>query len=807
MNELEELLAQVKPSPTSPFTNKKYSPAAEKEETPLFSLFNNKEKILTNSDNSSPLDMINLIPEDKISSTSKLMDRIKEKNKKIISHEFPSVENKKMKRTETDSNVVALSDREINCIPESKQRKSKNSPSKSQKSTEIDDKLNGKLNGKLNDKLSDSMSEKLSDKFSENFGRKDDEDDDDDDGGPVGLGIRQPSFSNLTTGHLIPKGLDEADINLDKVEEEDDPVIVLTKKTEVQDVLVGLNVRQSSMANFNLTSNNINDEYLVDKNENTKQNNQIDTPLFNEVNIAEVLAKRNAERYKKMGYDPNMNMVRNNSLQNFQLSSSLEKKNTPYRNSSMATFFPISSISENGNEINKLSPNKNTRKIKRVTSSGIEYYDDKQNCIYDSKNNFEDESDEIDEQANNKSKNEKRNEKTCKDLNNGWNANPFTPGLMTPDIEMSEENTPQLPADFHLDLHELAETRGYDDDKGSQRIPERLRYVIEQETPRISQESVTYLALCGIDIVGYRESKVQDAIVKMRQIEKKCIYCGFVNESAYVQDILDNTIKKLKDLKRYETMPSHTEANNNLISAQNEYALLTKAWESKKAEINTELELALNDLKMKFEHEKNEINKKWNSKSLKNRYNKPSPTLIDMKYVAKKMMNQHRFEEVAQVAKTIKRKEINESNEASDRMKKGYQSALNQLKKKYAIEEKTIRSQFDTRLSQAERQAKIEMLPFQRKVDKFSTKKENIEETMRRNPEMKKTKTRGVSILKRSSKLPPNITIGLNTKLNLKSVVPTARSIKSSKSPKSSHSRIMRPVSQMRNRSSESSLM
>ena len=80
--------------------------------------------------------------------------------------------------------------------------------------------------------------------------------DEKDDNAPIGLENRQPSFNDLSTGHVIPEGLGEDDIDFETIDQNPaESVLVLTKNEEVNDTIIGLNARQDSVSNFNIISN------------------------------------------------------------------------------------------------------------------------------------------------------------------------------------------------------------------------------------------------------------------------------------------------------------------------------------------------------------------------------------------------------------------------------------------------------------------------------------------------------------------------------------------------------------------------
>ena len=691
--------------------------------------------------------------------------------------------------------------------------------------------------------------------------------DEEDDNAPIGLGNRQLSFNDLSNGHVIPEGLGEDDIDFKTIDQNPaESVLVLTKNEEVNDTIIGLNARQDSASNFNIISN-------IETAEKSENN-------FTDVDDNELLKRKNEERSKELGYNPNNDQALpgNNTQQNFSSSQSSDSKMSMSKNSSSAEFFATSLpfdplIPIERQKIAAIDERTADNKVERSTSAGNDF----KNQDIKNKISLKEEEEELSSyiscnsekndinNASKKSDSSKKSPiKTPSNIISPKNKNDAKPDEKKPieastkkslprkttvqnDIKKSEirksksnskfnkkslnndqkniksflpntssnTETGVLPKDFYLDLQGLGRNGQINIDSGgdSSRIPPKLLEIIMNQYPPIPKDSLVYIALCGVEIIGYKQVKVHNALRTLRKIENQCIDKGYVMESAYVDEIIESNLKALKELKILENIPSPAEISNYLDSAKNEYDSAMHDWNSKQAEIQTELEIALTDMKLRFQNEKKELDNKWQSELVVIKYNKPSSKLIEMRYVAKQMMKIHRFDEVPQMVKSMKKYEENESNEASYRMKSSYDVALSRLKKKYEIEEKTIRSTYEKKRNQAEREAKVGMVPIIQKVSRFTNQKESLEESLKRNP-IKSTKRTTSSKL--SSRIPRDLVIGANTKLKLNPVItgiPSSRkrsrltsSEASSRTSSNNWKRIPRPTSQLRNRSSESSM-
>lgn len=729
--------------------------------TPLTELFKNiNNELVESSDKSaSKVSLIEIETLGKSLSSNETIEKKDQKNN--------------IKRADTDLQAIDTPDRKVDCIPESKQRK------------------------------------------------------DDDDDEPFSLSVRQPSFSNLTAGKLIVKGVDENECHLESViEEETNPVVVLTTQTEKDQLPISLQVREASRSHFDV-QDNLGTIIPNDQNgigEVTDKSDLLDS-----------IAKRNAERLRKIGYNPSEDIPQNSTEQKPTSNLIDTLFNQPQTNSSYQ------------NASNSNFGNGNPTKIKRVTSAGSDFrnpsesifpvnnneiegifFDSSKNYCRESsneKNNalgFESndiinnlgsipvENDDLSFNKKKQSKNDRLNPSAKKKKTNrkdGWKANSFSISTSPLDSDLvehnfsSDDNQPKPPP---IDLKTVKTQQFMNDSDTVSPIPKRLQSLIFNEFHAIiPEESVAYLALSGSDVIGYKEARINDAMLSLRLLLKRSIDLGFITESAYIQGIIDQTINRQKEFKKFNVINPAKVIQENLTTAKAKKEVKEKAWNARLSAANSEYELALNDLNRRYQEEKKMLYKKWHSKSSTLKYRKPSSSLNNMKYVAKKMLNTHRFEEAASLTKSIARSENHESAEALRRMENDYNSALSLLERKYENERLALKTQFDSRQSMLAKREKVEMTPLDRTVEKFVNQKEQLSDSRKRNPDNSKGSfyfnKKKKNVVVKSNRLPPNLTINSSLKLNLKSVV-----LSSKDDPKRrTQSRLSRPSSHQQNRSSD----
>lgn len=405
----------------------------------------------------------------------------------------------------------------------------------------------------------------------------------------------------------------------------------------------------------------------------------------------------------------------------------------------------------------------------------------------------------------------------------GWIAKPFTPPTASPIIGTSSNTEKTTGRYYNVDGVDFLDLRSdqpvpppidlktvkankfiNDSDDTYGKLPPRLEHLIESDPSlMIQKDSITYLALCGSDIVGYQEKLVNEALWQLRNLLNKCITLGFITESKHVKTVLDHINQRLKEIKRNDPN-TKMQINENLAKAKQEKEKREKEWESRHMSIENEYNLLMNDLGMRYNEDKKKLDQKFKSVNVQSRFNKPSAQLNNMKYMAHQMLTLHQFDDASSLAQTIEKNQESESEEASNRLKKAYQCALDQLNKKYEIERTNLTTSFNTRKSALKKSEKSDLLPFDRRVQKFSQKKEDFDYSLKRNQEFANCyskKKRPGTAMKQSQQFGSNLTINLHAKLNLTSAI-------SSKKPKirveSRLSRPPRPASQMKNRTDSS---
>ena len=570
---------------------------------------------------------------------------------------------------------------------------------------------------KVNDAANDNHEE-------DDFGEdpvKPDKDDDDDEGEAISLSARQPSFSNLK-GKLVLKGSTTA---LPTLSEDDSIVAEKQPQEDAQQILL----------------------------------NQISArdPVHGE--ILRSLHQFNEDRWKDLGYDPNKEseMVLSSQIQEMNQKDGIGKVIT--HNKSCANYYPKVI------EITTDKPDKASKKrVKSSRSRGkleLEMPEEMQTQKSEKKKVYEEGDDIIDEDDGAEASDEDQFSETLEVVEEqprlissaGGHRNPsqifdILPNEMLNDQKKSENakavhNTPDngktkkksgstkkrkqqkdegLDSDFYLDLDELRTEQGYDSEQGSAKIPPKLYELITHP-----KESVVFLALCGVSIAGYREKTVRYVRKELNNYLNQCVQMGLIEESMYVKNILDKIKNEQEAMKNAIEEENEEALNSKLDEVNNEMEKRSQYWDRQEEQLDAQKEVAMNELEMKKNEAINDLGEEWQSEKMQNKYNKPSPQLVELRRTAQRLIGAHRFQEAAVLSNEIGKREEEETRYAARKMEEDYMVALQRLNEKYLQEKQTLELSFETRRSTIRTNKEKSLIPVQNKAARVQHEKEVAE--------------------------------------------------------------------------------
>ena len=284
--------------------------------------------------------------------------------------------------------------------------------------------------------------------------------------------------------------------------------------------------------------------------------------------------------------------------------------------------------------------------------------------------------------------------------------------------------SPTIPVSKQIDLSK------YDyidfDESLAANIPIRLLDLVTH-----GKESIVFRALCGVSIIQYPSGVVSRVLMELKHYLDLCIEKGLIAEASYVQCIIE-AIKDERNEKAKVKDNSLEKVNKRLAELEAKYEKRKRSWENQKTIMLVDKDLQNEDLELRYQEESIKLNEEWNSEKMQNRYNKPSPMLIQMRHNARSLLQAHRFEEAAAVAEDIQKREARETEEAANRMSHGYQAAIIRLRDKFESERETMDDSFRVKYSALLRAEETNLKPIQQRICQYKTMKEDYEIANRR---------------------------------------------------------------------------
>ena len=614
-------------------------------------------------------------------------------------------------------------------------------------------------------------------------------DDDDDDGGaPITLGFRQPSFSNLH-GQLIMKGSTVAlpilaedpivvdsksserlkpKINaireeVDEKKEEEDGFDETVHDAGEDNAPITLGFRQPSFSNLHgqlipkgsTEALSIGEDMIIveegENNEKKEEKIKLDNSLKKSSEIIlQSLHKFNADRWKEIGYNPDIAMKRTSTTREFDRLPFLCESSK--RNVSCINYYPkIIEIPLSGENAGA-KPRVHSSRGKDLKVEMPETVAKHEEDDIENEDEFAEEPIQPQEEeprminsagrGRNPSQifdilppsmikeNEKKNEtnqtqekkypkKTSqkKEVKNTRNY----PKKQESAAQTNEQALPDK--DLYLDLDDLRNEQGYDSQQGSSKIPPKLYEMITHP-----KESVVFLALCGVSIAGYQEKTITYVRRELKKYMDQCTKMSLIEESMYVQGILDS-IKEERELMKKTCNDNHQQIDQKLDEAKNEVEKTEQFWERQNEALEAEHKVALEECDMKLEKALQNLNDEWDSEKIRNKYSKPSAKLMEMRKTAQRLISAKRFEEASILSAQIDQREAEESQLAGQKMGDDYKVAVARIEQKFANEKETINQTFEKRRAGYENEKQKQLIPINNRISRIQHEKEVAEMT------------------------------------------------------------------------------
>lgn len=297
-----------------------------------------------------------------------------------------------------------------------------------------------------------------------------------------------------------------------------------------------------------------------------------------------------------------------------------------------------------------------------------------------------------------------------------------------------------------MDYSSSTDTSSYysDDESTAAPSPTIPRFRQNQQTQEIdlmppalkeivfhAKDSLVYQALQGVPLQGLNQAMILSVVNDLRKYIDLAVDNGLIDEALYVQKCIDAT----RENKSGEKLEADREIRDLDRKLQEAYAELDERmlfWDNEQTTRERELEMALEELNMSHEAALNELDREWQSAKKQQFYNKPSPALLNLRDVAKKLIKTKKLEEVKKVAALIEAKEREETSEAARRMNADYHQADAKLKEQYEADKATLISTYEKKIYNVSRCREQNLRPIHQRIQNLEKLKREAATTVKK---------------------------------------------------------------------------
>lgn len=285
-------------------------------------------------------------------------------------------------------------------------------------------------------------------------------------------------------------------------------------------------------------------------------------------------------------------------------------------------------------------------------------------------------------------------------------------------------------------------------------VPQELLNIITHPP-----ESFIYRAICGCSPADFPRETLEPIITELKTYLEKCVKCGLVNGSEYIQHIISNLEDEItQQPTKYEE--KLMECDEKIEKFSKQLSERQSYWKTLKENLEQDKKNAIDELRERYKKEMDKLDDFWSSDKAQNKYNKPSTRLLNLRQLVKSQMEGHCFEDAILIANQMNELEQEETNSAAFKMQLDYEHAVIQKTKKFQSEKEALEMTYEFKLNVI-----------------ISSENDNIQPIISRLEMLKKMKTRAESDMKRvvrkktPKNAPPTILnaakLALNSKLSL----------------------------------------
>ena len=236
--------------------------------------------------------------------------------------------------------------------------------------------------------------------------------------------------------------------------------------------------------------------------------------------------------------------------------------------------------------------------------------------------------------------------------------------------------------------------------------------------------SIVFRALCQESMAQYPGRVVSEVIAELKVYLDKCVKEGMIGESSYVEWIIENIKEEMKG-SGGEKNDREEKVGEELKKVEEKYNERKAMWKRQMEVLQVEKKVALQALEEQYEEKIARLDEEWQSEKMHEKYGRPSVQLMTMRGQALAYLKSHQFSDAQAVADLVARQEKQEIADASKRMRKDYQAAIDRLQKKMMADKAAVAESYDAKMNGIVTAQNQELRPYEQRIENLKrTKKE-----------------------------------------------------------------------------------
>ena len=595
---------------------------------------------------------------------------------------------------------------------------------------------------------------------------------------PIGLSVRQPSFSNLH-GNVIPKGgygssiplIEEIPENPDSEQPKEESNSILKREKTQEEIVESLNQFNKEWWDEIGYKPHKPDQFHRNSSMITLQQNKIEPkPKTNMIKGTSTFFEKKTDKPVNIFRGPSL--VRVNSFGNKAETKVVEMpKETNYeqsnddaleviQSSNSSNYSEASKQSSDNDQINQLSQSEqssNVDQIKHLSQSEQSYQSSNSSTPLSPQSNQSDQSPQSSNIPSHHSQNSKQPKKNISNISN--NSKPHAKKLVRVNSFGNKKETmvvemPNLAESYetndeysnndssvdnqqdqtHFSKENRSQQNSYNASSGYEQDQEydndsSVNCVDENGVPiriiRLKKniyENNVYDALAGSDDVAYlSREKISIILRELRRLLNVCVDSGYLEESEF----LSNTIERLK--KEVVNVSPIFELDEKLKDLEKEFQQKLNNWQRMYEKLESERESKLQECDDNYQQQLENLEAQFKEERSKS----SPPKLVSLRKSAKQMIKDTRFKESFELSKRIYMQEMYENQRVSKKLSDAYVSAKRQLKEEYENEKSGIVMYYESRKLAIAKKREQSLLPLREQMIQLKKMRSIIEESER----------------------------------------------------------------------------